>query len=104
MSGWGEGLGTRKKEIAALQTTLLAAKGVVLEAFFAHALWRIEIPSIDYQLAGHSFSSAIPIEFANNIPLRTHQRGIGVLQSLAGVLVIAPFHKYHLTSRHPFHL
>src|SRR5260370_30531348 len=102
MSGWGEGLATRKKAMAAVQTTLPAAKGVVLEAFFAHALWRIEIPSIDYQLAGHGFSSAIPIEFANNIPLRAHQRGIGVLQSLVGILVIVHLRKEGLSARHAF--
>src|SRR5260370_6060385 len=102
MSGWGEGLGTRKKATAARQTTLLAAKGVVLEAFFGRERGCIEVAYIGFQVAGHRFSSAIPIEFANKIPLRTHQRGIGVLQRLVGILVIVHLRKEGLSARHAF--
>src|SRR5260370_313087 len=48
------------------------------------------------------FDNAPPIEFANNIPLRTHQRGIGVLQSLVGILVIVHLRKEGLSARHAF--
>ncbi len=63
---------------------------------------RIQIAPVDHQFARHDFPGAIPIEFAEHIPLRANQRGIGVLQSLVGVLVIVYLRKERLGARHPF--
>ncbi len=81
---------------------LVAAERVVFEALFAHALGCIKIAAVDHQFAGHEFSGAIPIEFSENIPLGANQRGIGVLQSLVGVLVIMDLRKERLGARHAF--
>src|SRR6266704_692789 len=90
------------QHFAGRKAKLFAAEGVVLEAHFAHALRRIQIAPVDHQFARHDFPGAIPIEFAEHIPLRANQRGIGVLQSLVGVLVIVYLRKERLGARHPF--
>src|SRR5216683_1872834 len=81
---------------------LIAAEGVVLEAFFAHGLRGIQIASVDDQFAGHEFSGAIPIEFAEYIPFRANKSGIGVLQCLVSVFVIVHLRKESLSARHAF--